>query len=903
LNTNYKLACAISAVLGGYAGAGYAADTSAASTASSESAGLAEIVVTAQRRSESIQDVPITIQALSGAQLKDLSVSTIEDVLKYLPNVTFGTNGPGSGNIFMRGLSAGFAGNQSSATIAPFPNVATYIDDQSVTFPARNLDVYYADMERIEVLEGPQGTLFGGGAEAGVIRYITNKPKINVTEGDVQASYGTTAAGGDPNSSGIAVLNVPVIADTLAVRGVIYADHRGGYIDNVPSTFTRMNTDPGNHYFANLAVNGKCPNGLPPNPTSGGCVPANSQSANNYNLAGTATNPVDYTGIRVSALWDINSDWNVLIQQSYQNMEADGEFTQFPIGSEGQALGPWQDTSFSPAVDEDKFENTAWTFNGRIGDLKAVYTGAYLVRNLYQTNDYTNYARSNGGYYYSCTGGGANGTGFDNKVPTPVVCYSPVTSWQDTVRNTHQSHEIRLSTPDDWRARGILGAYWEDFEIQDDMNFLYKTFPSCTPSNLATALGGGAPCVANVITAPGTQAMNPGERNDNTAFGEDAQRGYHQTAVFLSADYDLIPKVLTATAGTRWYRYTDFEDGSEYVTATSLTDVPNGSVFNGHNITAENLHSTYTGFRSRGNLTWHITPDVMVYYTFSQGFRPGGFNRSQGLEAPISNGGVDQYQKPQGYAPDELINNEVGWKTEFLDHRLQINGSMYYMKWNNVQMEFYNPPVLGNTTFAVNGPNFTVKGFELQAAARITDGLTLMGSSSYNDARQTNSPCLTVSNPALIGTPSYGTCITESYQKGIGVEPLVNPFGAEGTRPAFSPILQFNLRARYDLTINEYKTWVMAGASHVGDMSNNPATYTAGSTQPIPQTTFLRYDQPGYTTYDASIGVGKDNWTVQAFGQNLSNSDASVFTSSAQFIKAEVPLRPRVLGVTVGFKF
>jgi outer membrane receptor protein involved in Fe transport len=293
----------------------------------------------------------------------------------------------------------------------------------------------------------------------------------------------------------------------------------------------------------------------------------------------------------------------------------------------------------------------------------------------------------------------------------------------------------------------------------------------------------------------------------------------------------------------------------------------------------------------------------MVYYTFSQGFRPGGFNRSRGLEAPISNGGVDQYDKPQGYAPDELINNEVGWKTEFFDRRLQIDGSFYYMKWNNVQMEFYNPPVLGNTTFAVNGPDFTIKGFELQVAARVTEGLTLMGSSSWNDARQTNSPCLTVSNPALEGTPSYGTCITESYQKGIGVEPLVNPFGAVGTRPAFSPILQFNLRARYDLTINEYKTWVMAGASHVGDMSNNPATYTAGSTQPIPETTFLRYDQPGYTTYDASVGVAKDNWTVQAFGQNLTNCDASVFTSSAQFIKAEVPLRPRVLGVTVGFKF
>ena len=97
------------------------------------------------------------------------------------------------GNIYMRGLSAGNNGNQSTATFASFPNVAVYLDDQSMQFPARNLDVYMVDMERIEVLEGPQGTLFGGGAEAGVIRYITNKPKLDVTEGNAEASYGITA--------------------------------------------------------------------------------------------------------------------------------------------------------------------------------------------------------------------------------------------------------------------------------------------------------------------------------------------------------------------------------------------------------------------------------------------------------------------------------------------------------------------------------------------------------------------------------------------------------------------------------------------------------------------------------------------------------------------------------------
>src|SRR5579864_9420281 len=305
MNSNQKLSYAIAAILSGSGACmGIARAEPAVDTAAVESSALEEITVTAQRRSESIQNVPITIQAITGDQLGQLNVTTFDDVLKYLPNVTFSSNGPGQGNIYMRGLSAGFAGNQSSAAINPFPNVATYLDDQSMAFPARNVDVYMADMERIEVLDGPQGTLFGGGAEAGAIRYITNKPKLNVTEGNAEASYGTTAHG-DPNSALTAVLNVPLIPDTLAVRAVIYNDRRGGYIDNVPSQFTRFPTDPGTISYH-----------LP--------YPANSATANNNALAGRAQNPVTYQGIRASALWQINNDWNVLVQQSYQYMDAEG---------------------------------------------------------------------------------------------------------------------------------------------------------------------------------------------------------------------------------------------------------------------------------------------------------------------------------------------------------------------------------------------------------------------------------------------------------------------------------------------------------------------------------------------------------------------------------------------------
>ena len=149
-------------------------------------------------------------------------------------------------------------------------------------------------------------------------------------------------------------------------------------------------------------------------------------------------------------------------------------------------------------------------------------------------------------------------------------------------------------------------------------------------------------------------------------------------------------------------------------------------------------------------------------------------------------------------------------------------------------------------------------------------------------------------------SPNFGNCITE-----VKGSSFPNPFGSLGTRPAFSPAVEFNLRARYDWSVNDYKAFVQAGASHIGDMSNQPASYLSGTipSEAIPTTTHLRYDQPGYTTYDASVGVAKDAWMVSFFGQNLSNSDASTFTSSAQFIKSEVPLRPRVLGVKIGYKF
>jgi outer membrane receptor protein involved in Fe transport len=332
-------------------------------------------------------------------------------------------------------------------------------------------------------------------------------------------------------------------------------------------------------------------------------------------------------------------------------------------------------------------------------------------------------------------------------------------------------------------------------------------------------------------------------------------------------------------------------------------------------------NATYTGFKSRGNLTWHITPDTMLYYTYSQGYRPGAFNRLPGgvtkiwvnaAGAALPNGVVAgatdtkalQFSKPTAYGPDSLINNEIGFKSEFLAHRLLVNASIYQMDWKDVQTLIYNPPVYGNTTFGLTGPSYRVKGGELQLAFKATENLTLMGNLSRNDATQTTSPCiksvgvtsLTPTNP----TPA-GACITQVRSGAVNVA-IPNPLGAIGSTPAFSPKLQYNLRARYDWTYNEYKSFAQVGMSHVDSMDNQPSSFPSGNGVLIPTTTWLRYTMPAYETYDASFGVSKGNWDVMIFGQNLANTHPSTFTTSGQDIEAQVPLRPRVLGLKVGLK-
>ena len=383
-----------------------------------------------------------------------------------------------------------------------------------------------------------------------------------------------------------------------------------------------------------------------------------------------------------------------------------------------------------------------------------MYTGSYMVRHIDGQQDYSNYLRNSVGFYYSCIGTGAgyfNDANFPNQLAGhKLQCSTSVANWRDQVRNTHQSHELRFTSNADNRIRGLAGFYWEKFVIDDNMNFNYLGIPQCDQANLNKALrspDGSADCLSAIGPLPGAFATAPGLRTDaNTAFGEDVQRGYKQKALFTSIDVDLIPNVLTATGGIRFYHYDEFEDGSEYYSESTgsglVVDHLNGQCtaagLCGFPI---NLSKSETGHRWRGNLTWHVTADIMAYYTYSEGLRPGGFNRVQSLPgqppllrgmAPYSSPNTDQSGNPAGYNSDSLINNEVGFKSEFLDHHVLFNLSVYYMKWENIQQSLFDPVHLGNNTFDVNGSSYTIRGFEVQFVARITDGLSVQGSSSVN---------------------------------------------------------------------------------------------------------------------------------------------------------------------------
>ena len=856
---NHKIASAVAAVL--------AASPAPAVLAQETTGALEEIIVTAQRRTENLQDVPLAIQALSGDTLAQLNVTTMDEYIKYLPSVSTASMGPGQSNVYMRGLSVGALGTQGSGTNGTWPNVAVYLDEQSTQVPGRNLDLYTADLERIEVLTGPQGTLFGAGAQAGVLRFITNKPQLGEWASKVSAGYAYTEHGSDGyNVEG--TINIP-LGENFAARIVGYQDHRGGYIDNVFSTFTRRGTDLG------FALR------------TGGVVPANSVVIDNSDIVAEDINEVDYSGGRASLKWQMSDDWDALLAVSFQRIDAEGVFYQLPTGSDGQDLNPLEVTIFNKGFVDEEFINTSLTLNGKVGALDFIYSGGYLTRDSDVANDYTNYARGVYGAYYQCTGySGASVT----------QCYSPSSVWFDSAENTNTSHEIRLSSPVDWRMRFVGGIFYETRELDATTDFNYKTVPECPDTGVSV---GDCFLFLDPRNDPkfaDATLNNPNRRSPHTGFFNDFTRDYTQKAAFASVDFDIIEN-LTLTVGTRYYDIENSFVGANMGSFFCKTygSGATGPCQNAYGTNLEKQTDQADGFRSRANLTWRVTDDFLVYTTWSEGYRPGGFNRGSacGLRDPATN--AFQWCFPLSYDSDDLTNIELGWKSTFAGGRVQFNGAIYQETWENAQTILFAPQLgFPNLTANLNGPEYEVNGIEVNLTAAPMDGLTISAAASYNDGTLKNSPQILNNIP---GDPNFGQPVTESclaFDTGTNtcttVVSVEDVFGEKGTELANSPPLQFNIRGRYEWSQAEMTPYVGAAVQYQ-DSSFSSAINNN------------RFEMPSWTTFDAAVGVAKNNWNAEFYVVNVTDEDTSMFSTAAQFILAEVPIRPRTLGLRFDYRF
>ena len=705
-------------------------------TAESQDRQIEEVVVSATKKDESASDIPVTVTALTEETLKEMNVSNFDEYIEYLPNVTSGGRGPGQSTIYIRGLAVDPVNVFLSAAAGSAPNVALYLDEQPVQVPGRNLDVYVADMERIEVLPGPQGTLFGASSQAGTVRLITNKPKFEVSESGFNGSLFNTS-NGDMSSSFDAFVNVPV-SDTWAIRGVLYNANNGGYIDNVAGVWSSEGKGAfggplGNYASASSYV----------------------ETPNNH-LVEDDFNDSSYQGFRLSSAHTINDDWDLLISHMDQTIEADGVWDYDP------AVGDLQVQRFVPDTLEDSFSQTSLTLEGRLGKLDVVYTGSVLDREAEQTVDYSGYINV-GGYmpYYTCIYASATSAG---------SCGAGTVQVDLLDNNERTTHEFRVSSTElnELPFSYTAGVFIEESNLQTQNDYGYLGFLDSYPSV------GPNPIISGVF------ANNPNARAPQYRFFNDIERNDEQTAYFAELTFPLTEK-LDLLFGARNYDLDiDYKGQSKFglltVQDSSGRDYDNTG---GHTDQPLNMSDTITKFTA----SYKVDDDTLVYVTQSEGYRPGGFNRGGGMANRCSTvattaanycgeGSGDNFRANVStfYDSDEVLNTEIGIKTLLADGAMRLNATAYQIEWTDIQVSQFDPVNISLLTFMENAANADIDGFEADMLWYPTDNWTIAAAISLNN-----------------------TEITEDVSKTVPIVDIGSPL-------PLAPERQFNIRLRKDMS-------------------------------------------------------------------------------------------------------
>jgi outer membrane receptor protein involved in Fe transport len=848
----------------------------------SEELGLGDIVVTATRSAQSIQTVPISMQALGAEKLEQRQVKGLSDFAALLPSVSFEGIGPGRNTAFFRGIvPAGGA----------YASVGYYLDDIPIT-GTEVPDIHAYDLERVEALAGPQGTLYGAGSLAGTIRIITNKAKLGKFEFgyDVEANkYGDGDFGGQLES----YVNIPV-GDTMAIRAMGYYRRDGGYIDNTPN-------------------NGVLNNGAPAVYTLGDDNPLTSFALDNSDIAKDDYNTIREFGGRLQMLWEPGDGWEVMPSITAQKQVAKGYFGFDP------RVGDLEVHDYDETKNNDQWYQAALSIHGHIGDWDIVSATGFFKRRTKTLNDYTYYTVTYdgfGGGYESylqffdpsgCTGSGAS-----------LRCTNLLDPTQFYHADTHRNkftQELRLSTPKSWPFDVTIGGFYQ--QQKDEFNTYYsiRGLDKVVGYTAACAYSVTAGCEGNATTLDGfgipedqggTMIVgNPGVKGDGYYIVEQ-NRKFNDYAIFAEGHYNITP-TLKLTGGIRYfwtdYAVVGFAGVAASAQGSAATDVSTG-ILGGcptplpaerlQCLNLNRLAADQTGrYKEDGEthkiaLNWQFEPDKMIYANYSTGFRPGGYNRPLRIRTTGITANAPAFES------ETLTNFELGVKTTW-NNVFRFNAAIYLEKWNNVQ---YSVVVAGaqGAGYTGNAGKAEVRGFEYDADLRLGK-VTISTSGAYNDGKLKGDFCNFAVDAATQSITQVSGCAP-----GVdipGNPPVASVAADDGTRLPRQPKFKGTTSVRYDTEMGDYDGYVQGAA-----------LYQTGATQDLNvDSAALLGDTKGFVSFDFSAGVKKGNWTFSLFLQNAFDKRGELTKNTFCSIdfcansSRTFAIKPQFFGMRFGQKF